>query len=677
MTLAMDLVRAGQDASVVLLFGCHAFRLIVARRAFAASIDRDATANARAAIDRDLCRLEGAGLMGAFTTGLLWLWLTAADMSGTPPTRALSGAILGTVLGHTRFGQIAQLRFILAALLGALLVYRNRARRHGRILVFDTIGAVLATALLASLAWTGHAGAATGNERIWQLCADVVHLLAAGAWLGALPGLALVLLRSHNPKAGMWPGVAHRAAQRFSILGIASVSILVASGLVSAWYLVGDIPAFIGTPYGRLLLIKLGLLALMLALATINRYKLTPRLAAHEVAAPACRQLLRNTLLETLLGLVVLGVVGALVNTTPAAHEQPVWPFPYTFDLSDIEITPGLKQTLAIAALFLLGGVIELIWGLRNRVLWMMLVGPSLIVAGIVLSAQVAVVEAYPTSYFRSPAPYDAVSIAHGQSLYVQSCAPCHGRYGYGDGALAASLPIKPADLTGEHLIHHGVGTLFWWISHGIAGTPMPAFADGLDETQRWDVINFLRAQEEAEQSNQMTAGVEPFRPVVAPDFAFQRPGGVQQTLSAERGQATVLLVLYTMPGSLLRLRALQAALPEFERLGTRVIAMPMSPQAAAAPSELSASTKRTILVDPNPDAVETYTLYRRVPTGEGVLPIPQHMELLIDRAGYLRARSLSDDESGWRDLPSLLKQIERLNVEPPHPPATALGHVH
>ena len=234
---------------------------------------------------------------------------------------------------------------------------------------------------------------------------------------------------------------------------------------------------------------------------------------------------------------------------------------------------------------------------------------------------------------------------------------------------------MRPADLTGAHLVHHGVGTLFWWIGHGIEGTPMPGFADQLDEGARWDVINFLRAQADAEQSNDMNAEVEPFRPFVAPDFAFQSLGHGQETLKALRGKAIALLVLYSVPDSIPRLEALGAARTSLEAAGVRLVAIPMAGGAIYSP--LAASASRTsFLANAAADAVAAFTLFRRVPTGEGVLPVPRHMEFLIDRAGYLRARWIPEEEKGWSDPTALQREIEALNLEPPRAPAPE-GHVH
>src|ERR1044071_5544347 len=153
--------------------------------------------------------------------------------------------------------------------------------------------------------------------------------------------------------------------------------------------------------------------------------------------------------------------------------------------------------------------------------------------------------------------------MALGMSFYPENCAACHGPYGYGDGPAAASLPVRPADLTGAHLYHHGEGTLFWWVSHGVPDSPMPGFADQLTDTQRWDALAFLRAQADAERGNGMTADTGPWGPVVAPDFAFQIGYAPQETLKQQRDRFIVLLVLFHDAGSVSRLRDLDAAVDE------------------------------------------------------------------------------------------------------------------
>jgi putative copper resistance protein D len=121
------------------------------------------------------------------------------------------------------------------------------------------VGALLVAAgYLATLAWTGHAAAGPPV----QVVSDVTHLIAAGAWLGALPGF-VVLLGCAQPVS-----ITAQVTRRFSTLGVLSVGTLVVTGIGNAWYLVGDVPGLIGTAYGRLLLAKLALFAAMVTLAS-------------------------------------------------------------------------------------------------------------------------------------------------------------------------------------------------------------------------------------------------------------------------------------------------------------------------------------------------------------------------------------------------------------------------
>jgi copper transport protein len=93
----------------------------------------------------------------------------------------------------------------------------------------------------------------------------------------------------------------------------------------------------------------------------------------------------------------------------------------------------------------------------------------------------------------QNPYPPAPDSLAIGQRVYEQYCATCHGTTGRGDGPLAASLPVPPADLR-VHVPQHSDGFLFGVTSDGIPGTPMPGFANALSEEERWHVLNYLRA---------------------------------------------------------------------------------------------------------------------------------------------------------------------------------------
>ena len=96
-----------------------------------------------------------------------------------------------------------------------------------------------------------------------------------------------------------------------------------------------------------------------------------------------------------------------------------------------------------------------------------------------------------------------------------------------------------------------------------------------------------------------------------------------------------------------------------------------------ALPDASPAAPLAAILADANPEAVAAYSLFRRVPGPEGVLPLPYQMEFLIDRSGYLRARALAGEPQGWESLAALEREIATLGREPPHAPPQVETHMH
>jgi len=177
---------------------------------------------------------------------------------------------------------------------------------------------VLTAVLLASLAGVGHTQVHEGVTAIVHVTADAVHLLAAGAWLGGLlpPGMVVVSSRAKQ----LSNDDAVLVLSRFSGMAYLAVAALVASGLINGWFLVGSLSALIGTTYGELLLLKLGLFGLMLCLAASNRFWLVPALAKAATISQsdlALARLRRNILAEQILGVLVVGIVSLLGTLSP------------------------------------------------------------------------------------------------------------------------------------------------------------------------------------------------------------------------------------------------------------------------------------------------------------------------------------------------------------------------
>ncbi|MEU4689640.1 copper resistance protein CopC [Actinoplanes sp. NPDC023714] len=243
----------------------------------------------------------GFGLIGASTLAALWL---QAPQSSGAGVLEVSGGELADVL-TSGFGLALIARLAIVAVLAALVSgVRRRAgrttkRRAGRVRSW-TLGLL---ALAGMLTWplTGHPAASPQSAIL--VTADLVHIAAMAFWLGGLTVLAVFLLRRAEarelrvilPSWSRWAAI--------------SVYWLVAAGLLQAVVQTGTVDALFTTDYGRLLLIKTGLVIAVLAVAAVSRLLVrratTTRLRTAVVA-------------EVVIAVVVLAVSAVLVQTNPA-----------------------------------------------------------------------------------------------------------------------------------------------------------------------------------------------------------------------------------------------------------------------------------------------------------------------------------------------------------------------
>jgi putative copper resistance protein D len=262
-------------------------------------------------------RLKGliglAGLGIALAAGAA-LVVQTGQMAGDPKA-GFDPATLRDMVASSAFGAsvLARIGAGAAALIAGL------ALRPGRSLW--AASAALGALALGALPWSGHGAADSGTAGVVHLGADIAHLLAAGVWLGALAAFLLLLVTPRPVAAAV--SALHRALHGFSGMGSAVVAVIIATGLVNSWFLVGldHLSGLWTTAYGRLLCLKLLLFAAMLALAAANRFRLTPALGvalgSEADAAPALAALRRSVAIETLVGFAVLAVVAWLGMQEP------------------------------------------------------------------------------------------------------------------------------------------------------------------------------------------------------------------------------------------------------------------------------------------------------------------------------------------------------------------------
>lgn len=256
-----------------------------------------------------------AGLaLAALALSMVAIALLAAAMAGTAPwpvdLATIALLLTGSATGTTWIVRMVALGIALAAALAS--------RGGGRSLAGVAAGGAVA---LATLAWTGHGAMDEGAAGWVHLVADILHMLAGGAWIGALLGLILMVVR---PGDAAHLRATHGALHGFAATGTILVACVVATGLVNGALLVGvaGLPRLFTTLYGQLLLAKVALFGVMLLLAALNRFRLTPtfnRAITRGDTARARGALRRSLMLETGCAVAILALVAWLGTLEPPA----------------------------------------------------------------------------------------------------------------------------------------------------------------------------------------------------------------------------------------------------------------------------------------------------------------------------------------------------------------------
>ena len=240
----------------------------------------------------------GLGLLAAATLAEVWLQVPYVNGGGLfDVTGSGLGDVLGSAYGTThlvRLGLLAAAAFLLRPLFAGPI-----GRTDGIIL------AVLGGAALFTWPLAGHAAASPAPAV--SVVVDAVHLGGMAVWLGGLVMLAVFLLRRADEREldailPIW--------SRWAALAVAA---LLLAGTVQGLIEVASIQALFDTTYGRLLLAKIVLFALVIGVAAYSRALVRRRVAAGRPGA-----MRRAVVAELVITAVVLGVSATLVQTTPA-----------------------------------------------------------------------------------------------------------------------------------------------------------------------------------------------------------------------------------------------------------------------------------------------------------------------------------------------------------------------
>lgn len=257
--------------------------------------------------------LTGAALLGVLLS-VASMVMMASAMSGESDFAELRPHIEMMVF-ETDVGLAWTVR-VVALVVGGLTVMFNQRAPGVSLLIASAAGGIA----LASLAWSGHGAMDEGSRRYWHFITDILHLLAAGAWLGAL--IAFVLLaRINSLQSEERIRLLVRAVKRFEWVGAVIVVVITVTGIVNYLFIVGpELDEVFLSTYGILLFIKVGLFAGMLVLAALNRFQLGPLLERslrdrqYRVAANALR---RSVVVEWVAAVLIVGLVAWLGTLSP------------------------------------------------------------------------------------------------------------------------------------------------------------------------------------------------------------------------------------------------------------------------------------------------------------------------------------------------------------------------
>ncbi|MCA1614765.1 MAG: copper resistance protein CopC [Acidobacteria bacterium] len=311
--------------AMMTLFGGFTTRLFVLGPAFAGADGADDDGAAAAA--RRTVTLLRAAVVILLPTLLAALVLQSSSVNGVGAAEALSPALLGRVITGTGYGTAWLITMIAAAVVAAVAFLLGKgSHARGRRGMWWA-GLLASAVMFVGPSLTGHAMAAAGQHH-FAVVSDWLHLAAGGFWVGGLFHLALAapaaLARLGPAERGRAVG---RVIRLFTRVAMPSVVVVSLAGLYSSWIHLGGLGALWGTAYGRVLLVKLLLVAPMLVLGAVNGFRYGPRAARlagagdDEGRASVERGFLRSVKIEAALGVLVLLAAAVLVFVTPGRND--------------------------------------------------------------------------------------------------------------------------------------------------------------------------------------------------------------------------------------------------------------------------------------------------------------------------------------------------------------------
>ena len=299
-TTAEHVVRWAYFLSLALLLGGLGFRLLLGR------------ADLPPAAERRFFAIVGVGVVATLEVGIVAFMLRAEDALRLPFGRFLYGD-LSSIAGGTRFGEAFIAMTLGYALVAAFVFLAWLTDR--RFLLW--LALLLGLGFASGLSLSGHSAVDAGSS--WRSeVADWAHLSAAALWIGGLVQLAFVVW----PKA---PELRQTAFLRFSRLASGLIAIVLGAGVYLSIVRLPHLSDLWTAGYGRVLLVKLGLVSLALTWGAVHHFVARPALERGS-GGPILSRLPRSLAGESAVGMAILLAAAVLVDSKPPEQPAPSAP---------------------------------------------------------------------------------------------------------------------------------------------------------------------------------------------------------------------------------------------------------------------------------------------------------------------------------------------------------------
>ena len=263
-------------------------------------------------------RATTLGVVAALVILVTAAWRLYAELG------VVGGNVTATTLLHSFWGHVWLAQILLAALL-CLTFAHARGERAGKSVSPAWPVTVLAVILIsATPAFSGHAAAAVSHRGL-SVAVDIVHVLAAGGWMGGLLVLVIasvpvaIAARGNTENSESLTLVARMVAA-FSPLALSLATLVIVTGGISAWMHVGSFSGLFHTAYGTVLLVKLGFVVLVLAAGAHNWLRMRPELARQNGSSATIASFRRSAMTEVGFAAIVILVTAVLVAVQPPLH---------------------------------------------------------------------------------------------------------------------------------------------------------------------------------------------------------------------------------------------------------------------------------------------------------------------------------------------------------------------